>query len=319
MSTDGVGPLGKLSSPWGIARSLARDANGLLLPAPLFYIGDTGGHAIRALNYSNATLFTWAGTIGVPGFVDGPTSVATFKSPTAVAVNYSDALFIADSGNHAVRLVVNGVVSTVGGTGLAGYTNGLLTTATFNSPYGISCDTLIQSGVFVADTLNHAIRKLTLTTGVWVTYAGNGTADTSPDGALSNLRLAFPRAVLRVEVSNRIYVADTGNGRVVTINTALGTAATLIGGLPGRPPANFGSGPSALAVLWGPVGLALGEASASLSLFVSNSGSRTVQAIEVSSGSVTLVAGGGSGVEGGAWDGWTGAGGGSLRHDRKNS
>jgi len=322
VSSNGSGSMGRLSSPWGIARSLARDVNGLFLHTttsrpPLFFIGDSGGHAVRALNYSNgsssSTIFTVGGTLGVPGFVDGNAlGGALFNTPTGVAVNYSDAIYVADTGNHAVRVIVQGVVSTLGGNGTTGLVNGVLTAARFNSPHGISTDTLAQTSIFVADTFNHALRKLHVPSGVWSTLAGNGTADRSADGvvALANVRLAFPRALVRSELSNRIYVADTGNGRILVINTALSTVSTLLGGAPGRSSADFGSGPSALAVLWGPVALLLGDESMPPTLFVSNSGSRTVQSIDLSSsGSVSLLAGGGSGVAAGAWDGWTGAGG----------
>jgi sugar lactone lactonase YvrE len=311
-SANGVGAAAALTDPVGIVRSVARDGRGLLLAAPLFYVADGGAHAVRALNASNATLSTFAGALGVPGFADGPAlGGALFRGPTGVAVNATGAVFVTDTLNHAVRVIVRGVVTTVGGSGAAGYAEGTGTAARFNGPAGVSADSGMQTAVFVCDVFNHVIRKLAVPSLAWESYAGNGSAGVSANGPLNAVRLNLPRGVARVELSNRLYVADTGNGRIVVINTHLGTAATLVGGgLNGRLSADFGGGPGALTSLWTPEGLLVGDGSPPV-LFVASSGSRVVQSVELSSGNSVLLAGSGVGAPGGGADGWTGAGGGA--------
>ena len=121
---------------------------------------------------------TFAGT-GTAGSVDGY-STAQFKNPYGVAVDSSGYVYVADSDNHCIRKITpEGVVSTFAGSRTEGFKDGTGIEAQFNSPRGVVVN---SSGnvVYVADTNNHRIRKITpadrIEDRVVTTFAGSGTA-----------------------------------------------------------------------------------------------------------------------------------------------
>jgi RHS repeat-associated protein len=181
---------------------------------------------------SSTSVTTIAGLAGAPGFADGVASQARFQNPAGVAVGADDSLYIADAGNNRIRAVrlqpdLSGnpqwVVSTVAGNGTAGFADGPAATAQFKNPQGVSVDA--GGVVYVADTLNHRIRKIALD-GTVSTIAGNGTAGFT-NGTGTQARFNSPRG-LAVDPQGNIYVADTGNAAVRLINSA-GQVSTVAG------------------------------------------------------------------------------------------
>jgi streptogramin lyase len=122
------------------------------------YLADTGNHAIRRIARSGAVT-TVAGT-GAAGFVNGNGRAASFNRPTAVAVDRNGNLYVADSGNNAIRKISPaGDVSTFAGRAAAGFSDGPGPAAAFYGPDDVAVGA--DGTVYVSDTGNRAIRKIT--------------------------------------------------------------------------------------------------------------------------------------------------------------
>jgi hypothetical protein len=121
-----------------------------------------------------------------------------------------------------------GIITAFAGTGTAGYSGdgGAATLARLSSPEGIA---LASNGdVYIADALNHVIRKVTVATGIITTYAGTGTAGSTGDGgAATSARLNGPKAV-RLNAAGDLYIADTVNNKIRLV-TAAGIITTVVG------------------------------------------------------------------------------------------
>ena len=187
-------------------------------PDGLVYVAD--GHRIRVIG-SDGHVATFAGG-GDAGFGDGQARAARFDSPSGLAFDRHGTLYVADTGNNAIRRISPaGEVSTIA----AGPANGAADQAgqdtLFNGPIGIAVDAAGQ--IFVADTYNDRIRRI----------AGNGVATTvagstrgSADGAAGDARFDTPTG-LAIDGSGTLYVADTGGDRVRVV-TPDGSVSTLI-------------------------------------------------------------------------------------------
>ncbi|HEX8169272.1 MAG TPA: RHS repeat-associated core domain-containing protein [Thermoanaerobaculia bacterium] len=123
-------------------------------PDGTIYVADTGNHTIRGIR--NGAVFTVAGT-GQPGLLDGEANLASFKEPSSVAIDDFGTLYVADRGNHAIRRISDGVVSTVAGTGIPGLVNATdVAHAQFAFPSGVAA----AGALYVADSGNDALRVL---------------------------------------------------------------------------------------------------------------------------------------------------------------
>jgi sugar lactone lactonase YvrE len=177
------------------------------------YIADYYGW-IREVNASTGVITTLAGN-GSNGYTGdgGPATAAQFYNPIAVAVDSSGNVYVADSGNGAVRMIANGTISTIAGNGTLSYTGdgGPASLAQFSAISSIGVDA--QGNLYVADTNNNAIRLFPLGGSV-TTIAGNGTLGYIGDGGTATVaELNSPRA-LAVTSSGNVYFADTGNNAV---------------------------------------------------------------------------------------------------------
>ena len=115
-----------------------------------------------------------------------------------ISLHHLGNIYIADWGNHRIRKVTvsTGIISTIAGTGTSSYSgdNGAATSATFNNPYGVGLDT--AGNVYIADSFNHRIRKVTISTGIITTFAGTGTNSYSGDnGPATSATLYYPFGV----------------------------------------------------------------------------------------------------------------------------
>ena len=123
-------------------------------------------------NIHSQTVETVVGIQGLTGKIDGDISVATFNNPHGVEVDHLGNIFVADRYNHLIRKIdVNGIVTTIAGSGISGSNDGQGTAASFNEPWALTLDTL--GNIYVADTKNNKIRKIS-TTGYVSTLAGAG-------------------------------------------------------------------------------------------------------------------------------------------------
>jgi sugar lactone lactonase YvrE len=237
------------------------------------YISDGGGSNLIRRITPAGHVSTVAG--GQRGFADGAGTEARFDTPSALAIDAAGHLYVADTGNNAIRRVTpDGVVSTVAGTGVAGYRDGPAARAQFNGPIGVAVD---RAGrIVVADTYNDRIRAID-SDGTVSTLAGSGHPGLA-DGRGAEARFASPGGVA-VDAAGTVHVADTGNSQIRTIDAAGFVLTTPIAGAP----------------LYQPVGIAVGPAG---EVYVTDERGRIVR-LETN-GSASTVAGSTPGFEDGA-------------------
>ena len=214
-TTDGTGAAARFNLPLGVAV----DAVGNLFVADLY------SYTIRKIA-ANGSVTTYAGTPGESGTIDGTGAAARFANPQGIAADSSGNLYVSENGAHTIRKISpGGVVTTFAGTLYeVGDNDGTGTNAKFNSPHGLAVD---HSGnVYVADSNNHAIRKIT-PAGVVTTFAGSSQHIGSADGTGSEAQVNFPSGVA-VDGADNVYVADAYYCTIRKITPA-GVVTTLAG------------------------------------------------------------------------------------------
>lgn len=207
---DGAAPASHFSDPYGVA----------IGPRGAIYIADGGeANRIRVVRPDGA-VSTLAG--GKEGFIDGLGAAAAFNTPSAIALDHLGNLYVADTGNHAIRRIApDGAVTTLAGNGSPGYVDGIGRAAQFNGPVGIAVD---DAGiVYVADTYNDRIRRIAQD-GTVTTLAGTGKPNLF-DGPGTAAAFDTPSA-LAVDHDGNLYIADTGNNAVRRLRPD-GTVDTL--------------------------------------------------------------------------------------------
>jgi sugar lactone lactonase YvrE len=187
------------------------------------YIADANNHKIRKIT-ADGMVTTLAGSSSGNGSTDGVGSNASFNSPRGVAVDSIGNVYVADTLNHKIRKITpSGAVSTLAGSGGNGSINGVGAEASFNTPYGLAVD--VSGNVYVADTLNRKIRKIT-SAGEVTTLAGSGVFGSS-DGNATTATFSSPYGVA-VDEAGFVYVADSGSNKIRKI-TSTGNVTTLAG------------------------------------------------------------------------------------------
>jgi hypothetical protein len=176
------------------------------------YVADYGNNVIRKIVYTagswwtTATVTTLAGS-GTVGSSDGTGTTASFNKPYGVAVDAVGNVYVGDRGNHLIRKITPvGVVTTLAGSGTAGFTDGTGTAASFNNPCHLTVDA--NGNVYVADYGNNAIREIT-PAGVVTTVAGTGTIGSTNGAALS--ATFYNPTGIAIDASGNLYIADGSN------------------------------------------------------------------------------------------------------------
>ena len=173
------------------------------------YVADSFNNKIRKITPAGV-VSTFAGN-GSAGATDGPAATASFSDPSGVTIDTAGIIYVADSGNNKIRKITPaGVVSTVAGSGVRGYTNGPAATASFYLPSGVALDA--AGNIYVADHYNQIIRKIT-PAGIVSTVAGINGVFGSTDGSLAIASFDFPNGVA-LDSSGYIYVADSKNDKI---------------------------------------------------------------------------------------------------------
>ena len=220
-SDDGFGSAALFYNPASVAVDKAGNV----------YVADYGNHTIRQITAVGSTwlVTTIAGAAGKAGSADGTGGSARFDNPAGVTVDDSSNLYVADYGNNIIRKITlsgtNWMVSTIAGlAGKSGSLDGTNNSARFDHPIGLAVDA--NNNLYVADTGNSAIRKITPTGTDWVvtTIAGMAGKSGKADGTGSSARFNQPLGVA-TDSGGNVYVADTSNQ---TIRRGLALADTFV-------------------------------------------------------------------------------------------
>lgn len=268
---DGVGTAARFQSPEGIAS----DATGTI------YVADTGNATIRKIT-PDGVVTTLAGAPGrPPTFADGSGAAAAFYLPLGLAVDAAGNIFVADSGNNAIRRITpQSAVTTFAGNGDSrGTLDGTGTAARLAAPSGVA---LAPNGdLYVTEVANNAVRKIA-PGGVTTTFAGGSPFNDHLDGSGNAARFGLPTGIA-VDHNSNVYVADAWNHVIRKITPA--GAVTTLAGSPRLPGSADGTGTEAR--FRDPRGLAF---SPDGSLYVADSGNHTIRQVTLD-GRVTTIAG----------------------------
>jgi sugar lactone lactonase YvrE len=232
------------------------------------YVADTYNHRIRKIT-SSGVVTTLAGS-GTAGFADGTGTNSMFYSPRGIALDSSGLVYVADSDNNRIRkITASGAVTTLAGSGLRGFADGIGTIAIFFYPFGVAADS--SGNIYVADAYNHRIRKIT-SSGVVTTLAGSGTAGFA-DGTGTNAMFNDPRGV-SVDSLGNIYVSDTRNNRIRKITS--GVVTTIAGSRNAERSVNIVDSTGTNALFYYPHGI---STDSSGNIYVANSGYNRINKI----------------------------------------
>jgi len=263
-----------LNYPYGVAV----DASGNLL------VADWNNHRIRQVN-AGGIITTIAGNGGYSYSGDGgPAASAALQLPGGVFVDAADNVYIADTSNHRIRSITPaGIINTVAGAGIPAYSgdNGPAVSAFLNHPNSGAADAF--GNLFIADSANNVIRKVT-PAGIVTTVAGNGNGGyTGDNGPATSASLLFPEGVA-IDASGNLFIADTYNSVIREVSN--GTITTVAGnGVAGY---SGDHGPATGAKLSYPAGLAV---DASGNLLIADSDNHAIR--KVSGSIITTLAGNG--------------------------
>jgi len=288
-SGDGVAPTAtELNFPGGVFV----DAQGDI------FIADTANSAIREFVAATALIKTVAGTPGTSGYAGdgGLATSAQLSNPGAVFVDSSGNIFIADTDNSAIREVVasTGNIQTVAGTPTKTCDddstspdcgdNGPATSAYLSFPASIALDS--AGDLFIADTFDHAIRKVSATTGTIQTVAGTIASPgfTGDGGLATNAQLDSPYGVF-LDSSGDIFISDTYNEAIREVVAATGLIQT-VAGTPQAPGFSGDGGPATNAQFNFPWGLYANSAG---KLFVADANNFRIRELAPAALSVTVT------------------------------
>ena len=258
-------------------------------PDGALYFCDLDNQRIRRLNLATGTTTTIAGN-GERGYGGdgGPATDAMLNMPHEIQFDARGDLYIVERDNHAVRKVdmQTGIISTVAGTGEAGFSGdgGPAAAAQLRAPHSI---VFAPDGrLLICDIGNHRMRRVDLETGLIETFAGTGEREPTPDGApLAGTPLNGPRAMaldpdgnlyLALREGNAIYRIDLENE---TIHHVAGTGEQGFTG---------DGGPAREATLAGPKGLAY---AADGTLYVADTENHVIRRINVATGIISTALG----------------------------
>ena len=277
---------------------LASDAAGNV------YLADVANNRIRKLTAASSAIATLIGN-GVSGFSpDGISGMqANLKTPSGVAVDAAGStVYFTDTGNHLVRMLKNGQVTTLAGSLVGGVPTagsfgdgGPAALSLLNTPIGLALDT-VNSLLYVADTGNNRIRviNLALATPTIAAFAGTGGLNFTGDGgAAVNATLAVPRGVT-VDGAGHVFIADSGNNAIRMVTLSSGNITTVAGSPIGKSGSSGDGAAATAALLTNPSTVGVSGAQ----ILIADTGNQRLRAFPLG-GSITTVAGTGTAGFGG--------------------
>jgi hypothetical protein len=273
-----------LSAAFNTPTSLCYDIQGNM------YIADRNNNRIRKIDVTTGLVSTFAGTGTTYLLVNGiPATTANLNTPMSITPDGLGNIYICEQSNHAIRKVdiTTGIITTVAGTGTPGFTgdNGLATAARISFPRWICTDSI--GNIYMADG-NNRIRKITVSTGIISTVAGNGTAGFSGDGGPATAAaLNLPIGVF-VDKDGNIFIAESSNNRIRKVTVSTGIISTFAGtGVPGY----TGDGGLATAAALASPGCVVGDTLGNL--YVTSNVNPVIRKINTA-GIITTIAGTGT-------------------------
>ena len=272
----------QINDPYGIVRG----------PDGAIWFCEHNGHRIRRID-SKGIITTVVGT-GVKGYTGdgGPGTAATLDLPHEIRFDRAGNLYLADTGNNAVRRVdvKTGLITTiVGGPSRRGYSGdgGPAGAAELRGPHSIQFDA--AGNLYICDVGNHVIRIVDHATGVITTFAGTGKPGSTPDGSpIAGTPLNNPRS-LDVDQHGSLWLVTREGNQVLKFNIKSGVIRHIAG--TGASGFTGNGGPAKLATLSGPKGIAL---DAEGNAWLADTESHTVRTIQAASNKIELMIGTGA-------------------------
>lgn len=252
------------------------------------YVADFANNRIRKIVSSTGIITTVAGG-GSSGLGDGgQATAAELNMAQGVAVDNNGNIYIADTWDQRIRKVdaSTGIINTVAGNGTNNFSGdgGQATSAEINFPNSVALDT--SGNIYFSDQNNNRIRKITVSTGIITTVAGNGTNGFSGDGAqATDAEIGLPTG-LAVDASGNIYISDQNNSRIRKVDASTGIITTVAGN--GTYGYSGDGGQATATELRYPQGLAIDTSG---NIYFADQWNARVRKITISTGIITTVAG----------------------------
>lgn len=290
----GSGTQGDTAGSSLTARFSAPNAAAIDFAANAMYVADTANNKIKKIDFNDSNAVSFFSGMGSYGGDGNTIPVATFNTPIDVCVNtLNGRVYILDSQNHAVRMIdETGKVSTIAGSGTAGYSDGYGAAAMFNSPRGICVDPYAER-LYISDTGNNRIRVIDLRDYAVTTVAGDGVQGYA-EGIGVAARFFNPEGLDIDTTSKMLFVADTRNQRIRRIN--LNTMQTYL--IAGSGTAGYAEGVGPAAFFNFPEGVAHDQYGG---LFVADTNNNVIRRINLATGRTIHIAGfGAQGFQNGA-------------------
>jgi DNA-binding beta-propeller fold protein YncE len=286
-AVEGVSTIIGTGSP-GYSDREVNNPYGVLVVRGVLYFCDLDNQRIRTLDLTSRKTIAIAGS-GQRGYSGdaGPATAASLNMPHEIQFDSAGHLFIVERDNHAVRRVDGrtGTISTIAGTGTAGFTgdHGPAVHAQLRSPHSIVFTP--DGRLLICDVGNHRIRRLDMHAGTIETYAGTGERGPTPDGArLHGTPLNGPRTLAFDERGN-LYVALREGNAIYRIAMQAGTIHHVAG--TGEMGYSGDNGPARKATFAGPKGLAYARGR----LYVADTENHVIRRIDLRTGVITTVLG----------------------------